>query len=382
MMFDSLGYYEILNIDFDADERIIKQNYRDLAKIWHPDNNKSSDAIENFQRLSIAYETLKDDEKRMMYDLLSLAFIENNFPDIKEIKPYVSLNGIEDVNLRRINLVKIIGQVWKYKKNKETIICTRKEALSLEIKTSLLNWLLGWWNPKSFLETPSALVFNFKNIYSKKENLALFVHNSVAYYQNENKSAAVQSAILALDHANPEQRKILQKFIMTLNIRVNHIAKWNLRSLKLAQLIFPSILIILLLIPYSAKYVSETDLMNIFAKNKEITYFQQVKFKDQSETVDDVIVGKILSVPIDIYDATYLYHLKNESNIMHGPSKSFDILKKMLTSTTVRVTGITPDDIWFRVMIDNGETGFILVEELNKGIGKKIPDYSEIYKSN
>jgi DnaJ-class molecular chaperone len=36
--------YKTLNIDPTADKKIIKKAYKDLALIYHPDKNKSTDA--------------------------------------------------------------------------------------------------------------------------------------------------------------------------------------------------------------------------------------------------------------------------------------------------------------------------------------------------
>ena len=37
--FDPLGYYAILGVAYDASETEIKQNYRERAKLLHPDRN-------------------------------------------------------------------------------------------------------------------------------------------------------------------------------------------------------------------------------------------------------------------------------------------------------------------------------------------------------
>lgn len=59
MIFDPLGYYRCLNADYNTDEKILKINYREKAKFWHPDHNKAENALEEFQKISIAYEILK-----------------------------------------------------------------------------------------------------------------------------------------------------------------------------------------------------------------------------------------------------------------------------------------------------------------------------------
>jgi curved DNA-binding protein len=63
-------YYEILGIKRDAAQNEVQRAYRKLARKYHPDVNKESNAEEKFKELSEAYEVLKDPEKRKMYDQL------------------------------------------------------------------------------------------------------------------------------------------------------------------------------------------------------------------------------------------------------------------------------------------------------------------------
>ncbi|MDD7305966.1 MAG: DnaJ domain-containing protein [Peptoniphilaceae bacterium] len=49
---------DTLEVSYDADEYQIKLNYRKLAKMYHPDINKSPDATEKFQKINEAYEFL------------------------------------------------------------------------------------------------------------------------------------------------------------------------------------------------------------------------------------------------------------------------------------------------------------------------------------
>ncbi len=63
-------YYKTLGIERDASQDEIKKAYRRLARKYHPDVSKESDAEERFKELGEAHEVLKDPEKRAAYDQL------------------------------------------------------------------------------------------------------------------------------------------------------------------------------------------------------------------------------------------------------------------------------------------------------------------------
>jgi DnaJ-class molecular chaperone len=61
--------YRTLNVPRSADQAAIKQAYRKLAKILHPDRNPGSERAEQrFKEVSQAYDLLSDPEKRAKYD--------------------------------------------------------------------------------------------------------------------------------------------------------------------------------------------------------------------------------------------------------------------------------------------------------------------------
>lgn len=62
-------YYDVLGVSKDAGQGEIKKAYYALAKKLHPDTNKGdADAEKKFQEVQRAYETLKDEQKRSLYD--------------------------------------------------------------------------------------------------------------------------------------------------------------------------------------------------------------------------------------------------------------------------------------------------------------------------
>jgi len=63
-------YYKTLGVKRDTAQSDIKKAYRRLARKYHPDVSKESDAEERFKEVGEAYEVLKDPEKRAAYDQL------------------------------------------------------------------------------------------------------------------------------------------------------------------------------------------------------------------------------------------------------------------------------------------------------------------------
>jgi curved DNA-binding protein len=61
-------YYQTLGCKKDASQDDIKRAYRRLARKFHPDVNKDTNAEERFKEIGEAYEVLHDPEKRKAYD--------------------------------------------------------------------------------------------------------------------------------------------------------------------------------------------------------------------------------------------------------------------------------------------------------------------------
>ena len=63
--------YDVLGVDYEADEGTIKKAFRKLSRTYHPDKYRGDDkegAECTFNKMRLAYEVLGDEEKRFLYD--------------------------------------------------------------------------------------------------------------------------------------------------------------------------------------------------------------------------------------------------------------------------------------------------------------------------
>ena len=378
---DSLGYYTILEVSPEDGDETIKQQYHQLAKKWHPDRNTTEEAAEKFQKISVAYNVLKDSDNRLKYDLLSQAYDKTHFPDMQNLKIYTNRAGNQEVDLRHIELTRVTGEIIKHTEKQVAEICNYKEAKHLALTTAIWNWLLGWWGLSAIPANIKAICNNYKYILNDtKGNFTLLVHNMLAYAQEKRYDEAYASGRLALRYSNAWQKQLVQQFMDTLPYQRTYIyPQWKVLGFHIVQVWLPIAFILLALLGSGSKVISSEEFQNLWTSNNKINYFQEVRFSDGGRTVDDVAVAKVASIPVDTEDASKLYHVINNSQVMHGPDKNFDVLAEIPARTTVRLTGYTPDEQWVRIMLDNGEMGFVAREAIRRGIGKAIPAGSQIY---
>ena len=71
-------YYELLQVERGADEKTLKTAYRRIAMECHPDRNPGCKVSEEkFKAISVAYDCLKDPQKRAAYDRFGHAAFKN-----------------------------------------------------------------------------------------------------------------------------------------------------------------------------------------------------------------------------------------------------------------------------------------------------------------
>lgn len=382
--FDTLGYYEVLEVTPNASLSQIKTQYYDRAKFWHPDHNENPKALEIFQKISVAYNILKDQKTRLRYDLLSIIYDKEDFPEISSLKIYKNQKGKDDNALRVLKQKKVTAYVGGYKIKETKDICNYKEAKDMVISTSIHNWLYGWWNLSAFLKNINAIKFNLEAVNAEdKDNLKLLIHNMLAYEQDNNKEMswvyAKQAYLFAEE--NSRLQELLTTYIDILDYhpqKVVSIPYWQSKELRRRQFIIPYFFI-LILATIGISFFGKMGLINI-GSNKNKSYYSEISVNRGMTIADDQVESKIIKVDGDIGSKNHLYHLKNDVKIYYGPDERYDVLVNGKKGQTVRITGYTPDKKWYKVMIDNGENGYVRDNMLKKGIGNPLPPKTKIYR--
>ena len=73
-----VDFYELLEVERTADDKSIKSSYRRIAMQCHPDRNPGcKDSEAKFKAVSVAYDVLKDPQKRAAYDRYGHAAFQN-----------------------------------------------------------------------------------------------------------------------------------------------------------------------------------------------------------------------------------------------------------------------------------------------------------------
>ena len=90
-------YYEVLGVNREANADEIKKSYRKLARQYHPDVNKASDAEARFKEINEAYEVLSDDRKRAAYNQFGHAAVDGSAGGGGFTGDFSDLGGLGDI---------------------------------------------------------------------------------------------------------------------------------------------------------------------------------------------------------------------------------------------------------------------------------------------
>jgi molecular chaperone DnaJ len=135
------NYYEILGVRPNAPIDDIKRAYRKLASRTHPDKDTSPDAAARFRTIQEAYDTLKDESKRRLYDAKTIPAKNTMGEDLK-----VSIKiKIQDIIQEKTKVIVIKRKgLCKYCEGTGSTLKLRKKCICCN-GTGLrgLNLLLG-----------------------------------------------------------------------------------------------------------------------------------------------------------------------------------------------------------------------------------------------
>jgi len=89
----SRDFYQILGVQHDVSDREIERAYMRLSRKYHPDKNKGNEkSAEMFTNINDAYGTLKDSNKRRIYDLYGEPGVHVYEAPQTEMDPMLSLS--------------------------------------------------------------------------------------------------------------------------------------------------------------------------------------------------------------------------------------------------------------------------------------------------
>ena len=373
--YDALGYYDVLDVATDADISLIKRKYYEKAKTLHPDHNAAAQAVDIFQKLSVAYEILSNPLKRAEYDLLSIVYTAADFPQIGSLKIYKNQADKDDKALRVLKQHTVNDSFKETKVKASKDICNIREAGNMVLSTSIHNWLCGWWGKGALRQNLEAIRYNLQSTsVHDADNLRLLIHNAVAYIQENNKEMAwiYAQQVKSLWGYNPHISALTEQFIALLDYTPSRqvvIPYWNAAELKRRQLLFPIFLGMFLLALICA-YLYRSGVIGI--KQEESYYY--------TGTAADTLESKVIKTGSDSSSREYLVHFTEDAEIRYGPDERYGVMHTAKQNQTVRITGYMPNRKWYQVVIDSGERGYVHKDKLQKGMGAQVPPNSQVYR--
>ena len=122
-----MNFYLLFGLSPDATHEELKQAYHRLAKLYHPDKNRSPDATVKMAEINLAYETLCDSQKRAEYNIkngieMVAAPIEEEEELEQEMqeRPWDKCARCNFVNNSGMFICSVCGYVYKPEAKSET----------------------------------------------------------------------------------------------------------------------------------------------------------------------------------------------------------------------------------------------------------------------
>ena len=190
---DPSGYYAALGVAPGADDKAVKQAYRERAKALHPDTNaNNSTALVEFHKVSEAWEVLRDPSKRAQYDqgvAAAGSWEVDSFPP--SLLPCCRCGQVTAqpryVVFRQVKSF----LVWAKVSRQEGIFC-RACADRVAVLASTKTWFLGWWSLPGLILTPMALMGNLLGGKKPKDANARLLFAQARAFLNRGDDAIAQ----------------------------------------------------------------------------------------------------------------------------------------------------------------------------------------------
>ncbi len=179
--------YQILQVSQTAEKEVIEAAYKSLARKYHPDINKTSEAMERMKDINWAYEMLSDPIRRTEFDqnvanpykpsgktsnsaTFQYSWREDKPSNLAENPENKSATGVSICQncgrlgqTKKVKFRRHIGAlVLRFERTIDGNLC-RDCIADYFWKYSLITLFLGWWGIISLIVTPFILLSNVGN---------------------------------------------------------------------------------------------------------------------------------------------------------------------------------------------------------------------------
>lgn len=215
---DPEGLYRALGVSPVADPEEIKNAYRQLAKVTHPDSGRGSEF--QFHKIYNAYKILSDDEARARYDRrFTVEDSEHSWLGIHPVK--CSRCNRVTAQPRVLTFERIFSILFfSFHRPTRGIFCTRC-AQTASIRASFATALFGWWAiPAAPFLTLKAIARNAMGGTRDTEmEEELLWQNSRAFAAQGNRKLSYALATKLTEAADPEIAEEARELVDDLEAR-------------------------------------------------------------------------------------------------------------------------------------------------------------------
>lgn len=375
---DPKGYYASLGVPYYATAEQIKQAYRKLAKLYHPDKNKSPFATASFQKINEAYEVLGKTDKRADYDAKAAA--EEKPPPPRE-EAYAAPQAGREVRRppelppqpvacdvcgevtaqpRYVTFWSVLSLIFvSYRKSISGVFC-RSCADRQAIRSSLKTWLLGWWGfPNGPALALDALLRNLMGGDQPADrNAVLLGKQALAFAASGNiqlAHAAVEQALrLVRDSGIMAELLSLQSSLPPIAGEKHLKYRWGVATtaafyIQLAPFLAIIFTLLFLFVHFTSKWLGPLG----FDKGK-IPYSQQYDAAKSSFSVGSV-----------------WYVNEENTPIYSEPYFSSKVVERLPRFASIRLLGERTNREFFPIIASSGTKGYVEISNFSPGSGEE-----------